>query len=109
MEIPALDLKVSADFYATVFNWRIRTRNDGSTAFDDGVGEVSGTWVTNKKAVADSGYMVHIMVDDIEATMAMVKSNGGKITQEVGADAPEITTKFSDPAGNIFGLYQEPA
>ncbi len=43
LEIPALDLKVSADFYATVFNWRIRTRDDGSTAFDDGVGEVSGT------------------------------------------------------------------
>jgi hypothetical protein len=25
----------------------------------------------------------------------------------VGADAPEITARFRDPAGNIIGLYQE--
>ena len=108
IEIPALDIKTSADFYQQVFNWRIRTRGDGATAFDDGVGEVSGSWVTHKKAVADTGYMVHIMVDDINVTMELIKSKGGKITQEVGLDAPEITAKFSDPAGNIFGLYQEP-
>ena len=108
IEIPALDIKASADFYQQVFNWRIRTRGDGTTAFDDGVGEVSGSWVTNKKAVADTGYMVYVMVDDINVTIDLIKSNGGKITQEVGLDAPEITAKFSDPAGNIFGLYQEP-
>lgn len=108
LEIPALDISTSADFYQQVFNWRVRTRDDGSTAFDDGVGEVSGSWVTNKKAVADSGFMVSIMVDDIRKTMELIKSKGGTITQEVGAEAPEITARFKDPAGNIFGLYQEP-
>jgi hypothetical protein len=24
-------------------------------------------------------------------------------------DAPEITARFSDPAGNVLGLYQQPA
>jgi predicted enzyme related to lactoylglutathione lyase len=109
IEIPAIDVPVSASFYQTCFNWRIRTRGDGATAFDDAVGEVSGSWVTSKKAVADSGFMVYIMVDDIEATMDLIRNNGGEITQEVGIDAPEITAKFRDPAGNIFGLYQEPA
>jgi hypothetical protein len=28
--------------------------------------------------------------------------------QPIGGDAPEITARFTDPAGNIFGLYQEP-
>jgi hypothetical protein len=29
--------------------------------------------------------------------------------QPIGADAPEITARFRDPAGNVIGLYQEPS
>ena len=47
------------------------------------------------------------MVDDIEATIKLVTENGGTIVQPVGADAPEITARFSDPTGNILGLYEE--
>jgi len=35
--------------------------------------------------------------------------NGGKVVQPIGADDPEITARFSDPAGNVVGLYQQPA
>lgn len=38
-----------------------------------------------------------------------VIANGGEIVQPLGADAPEITARFRDPAGNIIGLYQEAA
>ena len=68
VEIPALDIRRSADFYAKVFGWKIRKRGDGATAFDDTTGAV----------------------------------------QPVGVDAPEITARFRDPAGNVVGLYQEP-
>ena len=40
IEIPAQDVDISAAFYESVFGWKIRTRSNGSTAFDDGVGEV---------------------------------------------------------------------
>jgi len=43
------------------------------------------------------------------ATVAAVIAHGGKIVQPIGMDAPEITARFSDPAGNVFGLYQEPS
>ena len=46
IEIPAIDVARSADFYASVFGWKIRRRGDGATAFDDGVGEVSGAILT---------------------------------------------------------------
>ncbi len=36
-------------------------------------------------------------------------SLGGEIEQGIGAHLPEITAQFRDPAGNVFGLYQEPA
>jgi predicted enzyme related to lactoylglutathione lyase len=106
VEIPATDVQRSADFYGKVFGWQVRTRSDGSAAFDDGVGEVSGTWVKGRPPSVQPGLMIHIMVNDIQHTMALVLENGGVITQPVGADAPEITARFKDPGGNVLGLYQ---
>ena len=106
IEFPASDVARSAEFYAKVFGWSVRTRGDGSTSFDDGVGEVSGTWVLDRPPATKPGVMIHIMVDDMDATIAAVVAHGCEIVQAVGADAPEITAKFRDPGGNIIGLYQ---
>lgn len=108
VEMAATDVERSAAFYQAVFGWRIRKRGDGATAFDDGVGEVSGAWVTGRKPHTDPGLVVYIMVDDMQKTIEAVLANGGTIVQPVGMDAPEITARFSDPAGNVIGLYQEP-
>ena len=109
VEIPAIDIRQSASFYQTIFGWEIRTRGNGTTAFNDTAGEVSGSWVTGRKASTDPGLLIYIMVYDINATIEAIIAQGGKIVQPVGADAPEITARFSDPAGNVLGLYQEPA
>ena len=109
IEIPATDIGRSAEFYEKVFGWRIRKRGDGSTAFDDGVGEVSGTWVTGRPPAATPGLMIYIMVDSVAATIDAVVAAGGALVQPIGADAPEITARFRDPAGNVIGLYQQPA
>ena len=109
LEIPAIDVRKSVAFYESVFGWHIRRRGDGSTAFDDGVGEVSGTWVTGRPPSTELGMLVYIMVDSVATTIEAVLANGGEIVQPMGVDAPEITARFRDPAGNIFGLYQEPS
>jgi predicted enzyme related to lactoylglutathione lyase len=109
VEIPAADIARSSEFYSQAFGWRTRKRGNGSLAFDDGVGEVSGTWVLGRKPAADPGLLLYIMVDDIDATIAAVRAAGGTIVQKVGADAPEITARFRDPGGNVIGLYQQPA
>ncbi len=108
LEIPALDVERSAAFYADVFGWQLRQRGDGQTAFDDTTGEVSGTWVTGRKASPEPGLLLYIMVDDALATVGAVTAHGGEIVQPIGVDAPEITARFRDPGGNIMGLYQEP-
>lgn len=109
LEIPSSDIARSAAFYAKVFGWRLRQRGDGHTAFDDGVGEVSGTWVTGRPPASAPGLLVYIMVDSVAATLESVVAHGGEVVQPIGADAPEITARFRDPAGNVLGLYQEPA
>ena len=107
IEIPATDIAASSDFYRKVFGWNIRKRDNGSTAFDDSVGEVSGTWILGRPPASEPGLMVYMMVDSVSATLDLIVANGGKIVQPIGADAPEITARFRDPAGNVFGLYQE--
>jgi hypothetical protein len=108
IEIPAIDVERSASFYKEVFSWQIRQRGDGRLAFDDAVNEVSGTWVLGRKAATEPGLLIYIMVDSVAAAIDAVVANGGKIVQPIGMDAPEITARFSDPAGNVFGLYQQP-
>jgi predicted enzyme related to lactoylglutathione lyase len=108
IEMPAADVERSATFYKTVFDWNIRKRGDGATAFDDTIGEVSGAWVLNRKPMTEVGLLFYIMVDSVEQTIEKLLANGGKLIQPIGMDAPEITARFSDPAGNIIGLYQEP-
>ena len=108
LEIPAVEVATSANFYKEVFGWNIRKRGDGATAFDDGVGEVSGAWVLNRKPSPEPGLLIYVMVDSVAATIEKVVANGGEIVQPIGADAPEITARFKDPAGNVLGLYQEP-
>jgi predicted enzyme related to lactoylglutathione lyase len=108
IELPAMDVGRSCDFYAKVFGWTMRTRPNGSRAFDDTVGEVSGTFVTGRPASDRPGILFYIMVDSVEATCASVEASGGTIVQPIGADAPEITARFRDPGGNIIGLYQQP-
>jgi predicted enzyme related to lactoylglutathione lyase len=109
IEIPALDVQRSAAFYEKVFGWGIRQRGDGALAFDDATGEVSGTWVTGRPPATSPGLLLYIMVDSVSATIDSVIAHGGELVQPIGADAPEITARFGDPAGNVIGLYQQPS
>src|SRR5260370_22573995 len=99
IEIPALDVETSSKFYRSVFGWNTRKRGDGSLAFDDSVGEVSGTWVLGRKAMTEPGLLIYIMVDSVAATIDAVIANSGIIAQPIGGEPPQITARFSDPAG----------
>jgi predicted enzyme related to lactoylglutathione lyase len=107
IEMPATDIACSADFNRRVFGWNIRKRGDGSTSFDDTTSEVSGAWVLGRPPGAKPGLLFYVMVDSVAAALDAIIANGGKIVQPIGADSPEITVRFSDPAGNVIGLYQQ--
>ena len=106
IELPTGDPERSAEFYRAVFGWRIRTRGDGATAFDDGV-EVSGAFVRGRPPAREAGLLVYVMVADAEATLKKIAASGGEIVEPVHPGAPEIVARFRDPAGNVMGVYQE--
>ncbi len=110
LEIPAKTAEASADFYSTIFGWRVRKRGDGALAFDDS-GCVSGTWVKESDRTPDERTRTYIMVDSIAETLKRIQTAGGRVLtprtdigQGMGAFAA-----FTDPVGNEFGLYEEPS
>jgi predicted enzyme related to lactoylglutathione lyase len=108
IEIPATDIAASAQFYQQVFSWHTRLRSDGSTAFDDTTGEVSGTWVLGRAPASDPSLIVFIMVASAVTTIDAIIRAGGTIVKPINPDEHEVYALFRDPAGNIFGIYQQP-
>ena len=75
LEIPTADVPRSVRFYQAVFGWQIRRRGDGATAFDDGVWEVSGAWVSGRPASPVPGLLLYVMVDSVsQAVDAVVRA-----------------------------------
>ena len=108
LEIPALDVQVSAAFYERVFGWNIRFRDTDRPSFDDTTGEVSGAWVLDRTPDPDPGILPYIMVADAVAAMENVFAAGGHIVLRAGTYGGEVLATFLDPAGNLLGIYQQP-
>jgi len=106
LEIPAINIERSANFYKTVFGWKKRINSDGFLSFDDGVGEVSGTWVVGPKPSGEIGIVISIMVYNIQETIDLIIANGGQIIQPCETNSSEKIARFTDPFGNLLGLYQ---
>ncbi len=110
LEVPAADAHHSAAFYENIFGWNIRHRDTGRPSFDDAAGNISGAWVTGRPASRDPGLLPYIWVEDIQATVASLRSHGAEIVDTPHPDNPGSTSTiatFRDPAGNLIGLYQE--
>jgi predicted enzyme related to lactoylglutathione lyase len=91
LEIPANAAEASAEFYSSIFGWKVRTRGDGELAFDDPAG-VSGTWVKESDRTPDEQTRVYIMVQTArlrESKVQWLQQHGGDGLAERGrADVP---------------------
>lgn len=108
VEIPADDIAKSATFYGEVFGWKTRKRADGHLAFDDGINEVSGAWVTGRKKHSEAGFILSIMIDSLAETVKKITECDCPIIKQMKLSDHEIIAWFNDPAGNLLGLYQHP-
>jgi predicted enzyme related to lactoylglutathione lyase/quercetin dioxygenase-like cupin family protein len=110
LEIPANRAEDAARFYSDIFGWQVRERGDGNLAFDD-PGGVSGTWVKESDRTPDERTRTYIMVDSIADALGRIESAGGRVLTprtDIGSGMGAFAA-FTDPVGNEFGLYEEPA
>lgn len=108
LHIPAVDADRSAEFYAAVLGWRVRTGGGGSRAgFEDGSGHLGGAFVTNQAISREPGLLPYIYVDRIDETIERVLAGGGEVVTEPYPEGNLWVATFRDPAGNVMGLWQE--
>ena len=106
LDMPPRKGEKSATFYRTVFGWNVRERGDGATAFDDGVGQVSGIWATSLQLAEQPGYRLYISVDDAVESASAIEDAGGTMVEEIDPSAVDIVGMFRDPTGNLLGIHQ---
>ena len=115
-ELPTSDQKRAANFYKTVFGWKIESMGeDGyctietTDSDDDGmpteVGGINGGFY--KRESKKDGPSVVIETDDLDMTSAEIVAAGGKITNPkhpIGEWG--FMADFTDPDGNEVGLWE---
>lgn len=108
MHIPANDPAVSAAFYRDVFGWRLSGSPD-APSFSDGTGHVIGRWVTDQAVVGTDGLRAYVYVASVDDALSRVVAHGGQVVTAPYAEGTLRVALFSDPAGNVFGVWQETA
>lgn len=116
-ELPALDRKRAGNFYKDTFGWVTNefpgmdytmvstTKSDPQSGRPTEPGAINGG-IGNKEGPLMQP-VVTIGVADIEAALAKVKRNGGKVVQAKDKVADMgFTAYFQDTEGNVVGLWQ---
>lgn len=101
------DVDRAATFYAEVFGWQVRRKDDGRTSFDDGCGEVSGHWVAGQTPAGPPGILVNVLVRSVAATLETAVAAGGAVEEAPWGDPPELQARLRDPAGNVVGIFEQ--
>lgn len=107
IQIPALDVRRSADFFSRVFGWEIRGGSDSHLSFTDATGDMIGAWVTGRLASRDPGVLPYIYVHGLDAILERVLSSGGEIVKPPYPEGDLWVATIRDPAGNVIGVWQQ--
>jgi len=100
LQIPAIDITESATFYRRVFGWEVEPPESGFEAPG-----LIGQWVTDRPLDRDEGLVAWIHVDDIDASLDVVRANGGAVLEPPTPDGPvRWLATITDPAGNLVGI-----
>jgi uncharacterized protein len=102
LQIPAINVQKSAEFYARVFGWHVDHPHPGFLAPG-----LIGQWVTDRPPTRDAGLLPWLNVDDIHEAMKLVRAHGGEVLEHPTPDGPDrLLATVRDPAGNVVGLVQ---
>jgi uncharacterized protein len=101
LQIPALDVMASAEFYEKVFGWRIERPYPSFESPG-----LIGQWVDDRRPAEESGILAWINVKNIDDTLELVRAGGGAVVDDPSPDGPRWLATIRDPAGNSLGIAQ---
>jgi predicted enzyme related to lactoylglutathione lyase len=106
LRIPAVDPQASADFYEAVFGWSVRRDRD-DPAFEDSGGHVIGHFSAEHAVAGEAGVRPYVFVEDVGETLERIRERGGEIVRQPYPEGDLTVAVFSDPAGNVLGVWQQ--
>jgi uncharacterized protein len=107
LEIPAVDVRLSAVFYEQVLGWNVQWREADDYRFSDATGHLIGRWKTDRMISQDPGLLPYMYVDDINKAVERVAIHGGEINRPPYPEGNLWVATVRDPAGNVIGLWQQ--
>ena len=115
IEIPAANFARAVNFYETVFQVKLTVYDCCTTekmAFFPASAtkpDLAISWADGFRPSAD-GVHISLYVESIEATLAHITANGGKIVRpktKIEVEGKGYFAQFTDSEGNTLGLYAE--
>src|SRR5712691_4036777 len=79
LEVPAVEIRRSAAFYAKVFGWNVSGGDTDNPKFADQTGHLIGRWVTGRAISREPGLLPYIYVDRIDDAVERVATHGGEV------------------------------
>jgi uncharacterized protein len=110
IEFPSTDMEKTKSFFTEIFHWSF----ESMPGFDTYMGfrtpsGLGGGVDSSKRAEApiNKGPILHLEVEDIDATLSKIAAMGGKIVVEKTKISDEFGSYavFLDNVGNRFGLW----
>ena len=96
-------------FYSALFGWKINSNNPLKYGIvDTGVGPDGINGVVGANQGGGNRVSVYAQVDDLQATLDQAEKLGGKtILAPTEIPGGPKLAMFTDPAGNVTGLFTE--
>lgn len=107
LELPATDIRKSAQFYQKVLGWILRESGGEPSKFSDPGGHLIGRWALDRAVSRKPGLLAFFYVDRLEEAVKQVAARGGEIVKAPHPKGDVLIAIVRDPAGNMLGLWQE--
>jgi uncharacterized protein len=105
-EIPSTNFDRAKKFYNDVFGWEFKDFGNGYLLHNTQKGTTIGLRKVDKISVGDTT-IFHILVEDIDATLDVVRASEGKVEREKTViPVYGWYALVNDPDGNTIGLFE---
>lgn len=104
IEFPAADLPAVKEFYVKAFGWEFTDYGPEYVAFSDGVLEGGFTKGT---VSGETGPLVILYSDNLEASVRTVEGAGGMIAKPIYSFPGGRRFHFIDPGGNHLAIWSD--
>jgi predicted enzyme related to lactoylglutathione lyase len=105
VELTVRDLAVAKHFYAAAFGWEFNDYGPDYAGIKGARGEVGG--LHQSPEARTKGPLVILYSNDLETSLAAVRSAGGKIVREPYSFPGGRRFQFTDPSGNELGVWSD--